>query len=135
MSDIRAIEAGKYNTLLADALKKSGDFERPAWLAFVKSGAGKMRPIDEPDFWYKRGASILRQIYIRGIIGVGRMRTRYGHRKNRGMQPAIHYKGRGKIIRLLVQQAEAAGLVEKVKGKRSGRQLTTKGKELLESVK
>lgn len=135
MNDIRAIEAGKYNTLLADALKKSGDFERPTWLAFVKSGAGKMRPIDEPDFWYKRGASILRQLYIRGIIGVGRMRTRYGHRKNRGMQPAIHYKGSGKIIRLLVQQAEAAGLVEKVKGKRSGRQLTIKGKELLESVK
>ncbi len=135
MTTIRSIEPGKYNNNLAAALKESGDFERPSWLSFVKSGAGKMRPVEDPDFWYKRGASILRQAYIRGIIGVGRLRTRYGHRKNRGMQPAIHYKGSGKIIRLLVQQAEAAGLLEKTKGKKAGRQLTVKGKAFMESIK
>lgn len=135
MSDIRSIEPGKYNLALASALKESGDFEQPTWLAFVKSGAGKMRPIEDGDFWYKRAASILRQLYVRGVVGVGRLRTRYGHRKNRGMQPAIHYKGSGKIIRMLVQQAEAAGLVEKVKGKHAGRQLTLKGKQFLESIK
>lgn len=133
--DVRSHEPGTYNATLAAALKESGDFEQPSWLVFVKSGAGKMRPIEDPDFWHKRAASILRQLYIRGVVGVGRLRTRYGHRKNRGMQPAIHYKGSGKIIRLLVQQAEEAGLVEKVKGRRAGRQLTLKGKQLLESVK
>ncbi|MEK6824409.1 MAG: 40S ribosomal protein S19, partial [Nanoarchaeota archaeon] len=63
------------------------------------------------------------------------VRTRYGNRKNRGMKPAEFRKGAGKIIRVILQQAEAAGYIEKAKGKRAGRQLTPKGKQLLESVK
>lgn len=134
MTDIRSVDTGKYNNALAVALKEIDEFQPPEWIAFVKSGAGKMRPIEEPDFWYKRAASILRQMHLRGIVGVGRLRTRYGHRKNRGMKPARHYKGSGKIVRLLLQQAESAGLVEKIKGKHSGRQLTLKGKQLVESI-
>ncbi len=135
MTDIRQIEAGKYNVLLAEKLKKSGDFAKPEWIDFVKSGAGKMRPINEEDFWFKRAASILRQMYIRNIVGVQRLRTRYGNRKDKGMKPAHFYRGSGKIIRTILQQAEAAGLIEKVKAKRSGRQLTKTGKEFLEGVK
>lgn len=135
MTDIRLIEAGKYNHLLAEELKKSGDFEKPGWVNFVKTGAGKVRPVEDLDFWHKRAASILRQLYVRGVVGVGRLRTRYGNRKDMGMQPARFYKGSGKIIRLILQQAETAGLIEKVKGKRAGRQLTKQGRELLESIK
>ncbi len=135
MTDIRSIPAGEYNNLLAAALKKSGDFGAPEWINYVKSGAGKARPINEPDFWHKRAASVLRQFYMRGIVGVGRLRTRYGNRKNKGMKPAHFYKSSGKIIRLIVQQAEAAGLIEKVKDKKSGRRLTDKGRELLEGIK
>jgi small subunit ribosomal protein S19e len=94
-----------------------------------------MRPIEEVDFWHKRAASILRQMYIRGVVGVGRLRTRYGNRKDRGMQPPRFYKGSGKIIRLILQQAEAAGMIEKVKGKRAGRQLTKQGRAFLEEIK
>jgi len=135
MTSVNTIEAGRYTKLLAETLKKSGDFEQPAWISFVKSGAGRMRPINDPDFWYKRAASILRQMYIKGVVGVGRLRTRYGNRKNKGMKPAHFYKGGGKIIRVILQQAESAGLMEKVKGTHSGRKLTTKGKELLDGVK
>ncbi len=134
MTDIRQTEAGKYNTLLAEALKKEGSFEGPEWINYVKSGASKARPINEEDFWYKRAASILRQIYIRKIVGVERLRTRYGGRKNRGSQPSKFVKGSGSIVRKILQQAESAGLVEKVKEKKSGRKLTTKGIEFLESV-
>jgi small subunit ribosomal protein S19e len=133
MADIRTIESGKYNTLLAEALKKSNSFKKPEWAEFVKTSVHKQRPTSEPDFWEKRAASILRQIYIHGIVGVERLRTRYGGRKDRGMQPPEFRKGGGKIIRTILQQAEAAGLVEKVKEKKSGRKLTDKGKQLLES--
>ena len=133
MADIRTIEPGKYNKLLANALKESGDLEKPEWVDFVKTGANKMRPNIEPDFWYKRAASILRQIYIKKIVGVQRLRTRFGGRKKRGMAPAEFRKSGGKIIRLILQQAEAAGLVEKSKSKKAGRQLTIKGKQFLES--
>jgi small subunit ribosomal protein S19e len=133
MTDIRTIEPGKYNAKLAEALKKSGDFEKPEWIDFVRTGSHKQRPTSEPDFWYKRAASILRQIYIKGIVGVEKLRTRYGGRKDRGMKPPRFTKSGGKIIRKILQQAEAAGLIEKAKGKHAGRMLTKKGKEFLES--
>lgn len=134
MTDIRSIESGKYNSLLAEAIKKSGDFEKPEWIAIVKTGANKERPNTDDDFWYKRAASILRQVYIKGVVGVERLRTRYGGRKDRGVKPAEFRKAGGKIIRTILQQAEKSGLLEKVKGRKSGRQLTKTGKEFLESV-
>jgi small subunit ribosomal protein S19e len=51
------------------------------------------------------------------------------------MKPAKFYKGSGKIVRMILQQAEKAGLVEKVKGKRAGRQLTAQGRALVEEVR
>ncbi|RMD67507.1 30S ribosomal protein S19e [Candidatus Pacearchaeota archaeon] len=134
MVDVRAVEAGKFNIALARVLKEEKLFEKPEWVELVKTSVHKKRPSIEEDFWFKRAASILRQIYIRGVVGVQRLRTRYGGRKDRGMKPPEFRKGGGKIIRVILQQAESSGLVEKVKGKRSGRTLTEKGRELLESV-
>jgi len=133
--DIRSIRPDKYNTALAEALKSIKEFEQPEWTAFVKTSVSRKRPSVEEDFWYKRSASILRQIYIKGIVGVERLRTRYGGRKNRGQRPAAFRKGAGKMIRVILQQAEAAGFIEKIKTpKKSGRQLTEKGKQFLESI-
>jgi len=135
MTDIRSIEPGKYNKLLAEAIKKSKLFQKQEWVDFVKTGPHKMRPTLEEDFWYIRAASILRQLYINGIVGVGRLRTRYGGRKKRGVQPEAFVKSGGKIIRKILQQAEAAGFVEKAKGKKAGRLLTKTGRDFLESIK
>ncbi len=134
MKDIRSIEAGKYNNLLAEALSKEEEFEKPEWVDFVKTGANRMRPNINKDFWQKRTASILRQIYIREIVGVERLRTRYGGRINRGKKPAEFRKSGGKIIRTILQQCDKAGFTEKVKGKKSGRRLTENGKKFLESI-
>ncbi|MCH7568529.1 MAG: 40S ribosomal protein S19 [Nanoarchaeota archaeon] len=131
---VKSIEAGKYNKLLAEALKKSGFFEKPDWVNYVKTGVSKARPNIEEDFWFKRAASILKQVYVREIVGIERLRTRYGGKKDRGAKPSKFFKGGGKIIRTIMQQAEKAGLVEKVKGKKFGRKLTQKGKEFLEGV-
>ncbi len=134
MTDVRSIEPGKYNKALAEALKKIPEFEKPEWADFVKSSTHKQRPILDEDFWYKRGASILRQLYINKIVGVQRLRTRYGGRKDRGMKPPRFTKSGGKIIRKLLQQAELAGLAEKSTSKKAGRQLTQKGKDFMESI-
>lgn len=133
MTDVRAIEPAKFNKSLAETIKKSDEFEKPEWISFVKTSAHKERPNIDPDFWYKRAASILRQAYIRGIVGVNRLRTRYGGKKKRGSKPSEFRAGGGKIIRKILQQAEAAGLMEKVNnGKHSGRKLTEKGKKFME---
>jgi len=133
--DIRQIHPEKYNKALAEALKSVNEFQKPDWVDFVKTSTNRQRPSIEEDFWYKRSASILRQIYIKKIVGVERLRTRYGGRKDRGNRPPEFRKGAGKIIRVILQQAEKAGFIEKVKTpKKSGRQLTEKGKVFLESV-
>jgi len=134
MADIRTIEPHKYNSMLAEALKNVEEFKQPDWAELVKTSTNRKRPSLEEDFWLKRTASILRQIYIKGIVGVERLRTRYGGRKDRGGRPPEFRKGGGKIIRTILQQAEKAGLAEKVKEKKSGRKLTEKGKEFLEKA-
>jgi small subunit ribosomal protein S19e len=140
-NSIYETNAQEYNSKLAEALKGISEFEAPEWSAFVKSGPAKDRPAEDPDFWYKRAASILRQIYKMGIVGTNRLRTKYGSKKNRGFKPEEFRKASGKIIRTILQQSDAAGLTEiakdirGVRSKRPGRQLTEKGKKLLESVK
>ena len=136
-SVVYSTEANEYNTKLANALKEIPEFQAPEWMAYVKTGIAKTRPPVDDDFWFKRAASILRQAYTRRVIGVNRLKTRYGSKKNRGMQPEIFRKGSGKIVRVILQQAEAAGLLEKTAddAKRAGRKLTEKGKELMEGLK
>ena len=134
MHALQTLDAQTFNVKLAEALKKYKEIESPEWVLFVKSGHGKQRPINEEDFWYKRCASILRQLYLRGGFGVRRLRTRYGNRKNRGKQPAHFVRSSGKIIRMLLQQSEKAGLIAKATGKEKGRVLTDDGKKLLEGL-
>ena len=141
MSTVYEIDAQEYNLKLAEALKEIPEFEEPEWAAFIKSGPSKERPIEDPDFWLKRSASILRNIYKKGSVGVNRLRTKYGSKKDRGMKPERFKKGSGKIIRVILQQADAAGFTEiqkpikGVRSKKPGRILTDKGKKFLEEIK
>ena len=124
----------KFIPALAEALKKLEGFEVPEWAMFVKSGVSRERPPVDDDFWYTRAASILRQLYIKGVVGVGKLRTRYGSRKDRGGKPDRFKKSGGKIIRVILQQAEMAGLVEKISRLQHGRRLTQAGRDLLDSI-
>lgn len=134
MTDIRIFEPNAYNKALATALKEEQLVEKPEWVDFVKTGGNKKRPTTDLDFWYTRAAAVLRQIYVRKIVGVERLRVRFGGRKDRGMQPPEFRPAAGKIIRTILQQLDASGLTEKSQGKKLGRQLTAKGKEFMESV-
>lgn len=130
------IEPREFNVKLAEELKKVPEFKVADWVFLVKSGSHKERVPEEPDFWYKRAASILRFMYTQNKpLGVSRLRVRYGGRKDRGVKPAIFRKSGGKMIRLLLQQAEKAGLIEKTKSGKAGRMLTEKGRKLLEGIK
>jgi small subunit ribosomal protein S19e len=134
---IYEMNAEEYNKKLAAILKEMPEFVRPEWSYFVKTGVSKVKPPQDPNFWHRRAASILRQIYTHKVVGVNRLKTRYGSLKNRGMQPEHFVRASGKIIRIILQQSEKAGLLEKFNesGKRAGRKLTKQGIELLEGVK
>jgi len=135
------LDQQEYNNKLAEALKKIPEFKSPEWIELVKSGTGKQRPIEDADFWYKRSASVLKQIYKRGVVGVSRLRTKYGNKKKRGAKPPVFVRASGKILRTILQQADKAGFTEIVKDTRGlkkrkpGRVLTKRGKEFMESIK
>jgi len=124
----------KFIPALAEALKSVPEFEVPEWANYVKTGVSRERPPAMDDFWYTRAASILRQLYIKGVVGVGKLRTKYGSRKDRGGKPDKFFKSGGKIIRVILQQAESAGLVEKVTRMQFGRRLTQSGRDFLDSI-
>lgn len=129
------VEGQKFIDELAKQLEKMPEFKMPEWAGFVKTSSARARPPADNLFWYKRAASILRQIFLKGVVGVGRLRTRYGGRKKRGVKPEKFRKGSGKMIRFILQQAEKAGFVEKSTGKKAGRQISKKGKDLLNQIK
>ncbi|MGK0209175.1 MAG: small subunit ribosomal protein S19e [Patescibacteria group bacterium] len=124
----------KYIPALAAALNEMPEFAAPEWSFYVKSGTSRQRAPIAHDFWQTRAASILRQLYIHGVLGVGKLRTRYGGRKDRGGKPDHFKKASGKIIRVILQQAEEAGIVEKLSKLQHGRRLTQKGRDLLDSI-
>ncbi len=105
----------------------------PSWAFYVKTGVHKEKPPEDPDWWYKRAASILRKLYKSGEpIGVGTFRTIYGGRQNRGSAPEHFRKSSGSIPRKILQQLEEAGLVEKRPGQ--GRVLSPLGRSLLDKI-
>jgi len=126
---------------LKEELKTIKELQPPEWSLYVKTGIHKERPPEQEDWWYYRAASILYQLYRRGIIGVSRLRNYYGGRRDRGHRPERKVKAGAKIIRTILQQLEKAGLVEKHHVEHpklqvicKGRRLTNAGRSLLDRV-
>lgn len=133
MKSIYEYDQTKVVQLLAEQLKSIINF--PEWAKFVKTGVHKERPPESPDWWWLRAASILRKVYIKGPIGVNKLRRDYGGRKNRGVKPEHVYKGSGKVVRTILQQLEDAGLLEKsAKGVYKGKVVTKKGVEIIQKA-
>lgn len=130
----RDVPSQDFIEFLAAKLKEHKEFEVPKWASFVKTGQAKARPPEREDWWFVRAASVLRALYVKGIIGVSRLRNKYGSRKKRGARPEKFFKASGKIIRTILQQATKAGLAEHIKEKKAGRRLTKKGKDWLEAL-
>jgi small subunit ribosomal protein S19e len=131
---VHDIDAQLFIDALAKKLEGLEEFKMPDWAGYVKTGRSKERVPDRGDWWYVRAASILRAAYVRGVVGVSRLRTKYGSRKNRGMRPEKFYQASGKIIRVILQQASKAGIVEAVKDKKMGKRLTKQGVSFLENI-
>lgn len=119
---------------LADRLEEH--LEEPDWLAYAKTSPAKEFPPEQDDFWYIRGASILRKVAMKGPIGVSRLSTEYGDRSrgtNRyGTRPNHHVDGSRNIIRTLLQQLEDADLILLEEG--AGRRIAPDGQQLLDDV-
>ncbi|HDM22679.1 MAG TPA: 30S ribosomal protein S19e [Methanomicrobia archaeon] len=130
MTTVYDVPADKLIEKLKEELKTMKEITPPEWSKFVKTSSSKERLPDQEDWWYIRAASILRKIYIYGPVGVSRLRTAYGSKKNRGHKPERFRKASGAIIRRILQQLEEAGLVKS----ETGRVITPKGRSLLDRI-
>jgi small subunit ribosomal protein S19e len=118
---------------LAQHLKEEVDaITPPAWTPFAKTGVYAQRPPDDPDWWFIRCSSILRKIYVKGPIGIEKLRSEYGGRLDRGAKPEHTRKGSGAIVRKAMQQLQTAGLVKPLRNE--GKIVTNEGRRLLDRL-
>ncbi len=129
MSNVYEVKPSELVAAAANALKDK--IKKKDYINYVKSGAGKERPPQQEGFWYTRSASLLRQIYINGPIGVQRLSTRYGSRKEHEVSRHHHVNAARGIIRDMLQELENAKLVKSAKG---GRVITPQGKSFLDKI-
>jgi len=104
----------------------------PPWAPLVKTSTHTQRQPEDPDWWFTRTASILRKAYTEGPIGTQRLRSKYGGRKSLGVRRQHTRRAGGTNVRKILQQLEAAGLVETTKGK--GRTITKEGRKILDRI-
>ena len=130
MANVYEVESDELVKKAAEKLKEQ-NIAKPAYIDYVKSGAGRDRPPSEESFWYMRCASILRQAYINGPIGIAKLRVRYGNRKRHMVTHPHHKRAGGSLIKDAFDTLEKAGYVEKTK---TGRIITGKGKSFLDKI-
>ncbi len=132
--DARNKDPQKLVNATAEKLSEISELKAPEWSRFAKTGASKRRSPDAPNWWSVRAASILRRIYIDGPVGTSRLKTVYGSRKHRGTKREHFYKASGAVIRTILQQLEAAGMIKKADKPKWGRVITPKGQKFLDNL-
>jgi len=116
---------------LAQHLRSNVEGIKPTqWALYAKTGTYAQKAPENPDWWYVRCASLLRKIYVKGPIGIERLRAEYSGRKDRGVRPEHTRKGSGAIVRNALKQLEGVGLVEILKQR--GRVVTPEGRRILD---
>ena len=129
MANVFDVKGSQLVSVAAQRLKEK--VKKPDYINYVKSGANKERPPMDPDFYYVRTASILRQVYLNGPVGVSRLKTRYGSSKGHRVHRHHHQTAGGSIIRDAMMALETAGYVKKTK---KGRVITPQGKSFLDKI-
>ncbi|MGV8176666.1 MAG: 30S ribosomal protein S19e [Candidatus Bilamarchaeaceae archaeon] len=124
------VDSNKLIGSVAAKLEKE-KLPKPEFVGIVKTGSHADRPPEQANFWYVRCASVMRQAYVNGVVGTNRLRRHYGGKKTRGVKPQAHRWAGGSTVRKAMQALEKAGYMEKAKPK--GRQLTGKGRKLLDN--
>lgn len=126
------VPADRLIASLAEEMKKREAITPPEWSTLVKTGIHREKSPESPDWWYTRVAAVLRKVYTDGPIGTEQLSAHFGGAVDRGSKPYHAWTGSRSIIRLSLQQLEAAGLVAANKNK--GRIVTAQGQKLLDNT-
>ena len=132
MVSITDVEPKKLIGRAAEELKKS--IKMPGWAIYIKTGVHNERPPEQKDWWYTRAASMLRHIYLKGPLGVSKLRKHYGGLHRRGHKPAHTARAGGKVIRTILQDLERLQLIEKIEKPKKGRKISPQGQKFLSGI-
>ncbi|MFC2163016.1 30S ribosomal protein S19e [Candidatus Altiarchaeota archaeon] len=131
MTTVYDVSAGELIKETSRDLKENVKLERPEWSIHVKTGVNKERKPEDEDWWWVRSASVMRKIYMEGPIGVSKLRTLYGGKKNRGRKPGEFRRASGKVLRTILKQFDT---LEYTKANKNGRTITPKGRSYLDGI-
>jgi small subunit ribosomal protein S19e len=127
------VPASRLIERLARHLKENVDaVTPPSWTIAAKTGSHVEKQPQNPDWWYTRCAAVLRKLYLHGPAGIEKLRAEYGGGKRHGSVPRHVSKAGGSSVRKVMQQLEAAGLIET--SKLHGRRVTKEGRKLLQDM-
>jgi small subunit ribosomal protein S19e len=132
MVSARDVNASELIKRIAKELE--GKMVMPEWAKFVKTGVGRERPPEQANWWFLRAASVLRKVYVDGPVGTSKLRAFYGGLHRRGHKPAHFAKGSGKVIRVILQDLERLGYIEKASKPKRGRVVTKDGQRFLDKI-
>ncbi len=130
MANIFEVKGDVLVKRVAEKLKEQ-NIPRPIYVDYVKTSPSKERIPQDKDFWYMRCASILRQVYINGPVGVSRLRTRYGSNKAHTVTKHHHRRAGGSLIKDAFDALEKNNYIKKTK---KGRVIAPAGKSLLDKT-
>ena len=134
------VPANTFIKELASFFKEKNVIKSQKWSNLVKcSHANEVVPLD-PDYLFYKAAAIARILYVTKskAIGVGSLRSFFGKKMRRGVEPPKFMKAAGKIIREIDKQLKANGYVENYGAKGNsvtyGMVLTKQGRTELDKI-
>ena len=138
MTTVHDIPADLMISSLSAKLEVDGIVNQPEWSTFVKTGIHRERIPVQENWWAIRSAAVLRKVAIKGPIGVNRLAHEFGGPRDRGVKPNAAASGSRKIIRTILQQLEAEGLVESRKSPGGnvnlGKVISSKGQSYVNAI-
>merc|ERR1711913_82084 len=114
---LKDVPAGDFIAAYADFLKKSNKIELPSWVDLVKTGHfHELAPYDE-DWFYTRAAAIMRKLYVKPTVGIGRLANKFGGKQRNGVARKHHAKSSRGVIRACMKALEGAKLLTRYNDK------------------
>merc|ERR1711904_24615 len=108
---LKDVPANDFIAAYADFLKRTNKIELPKWVDLVKTGHyHELTPYDE-DWFYTRAAAIMRKIYVKPNVGVGRLANKFGAKERNGSVRKHHAKDSKAVIRACLKALEKAKLM------------------------
>ena len=116
---VKDVPASEFIAAYAEQLKKSNELTLMKGSFYIKTGFSREICPHDDDWFYTRAASLARKIYLRPGLGVKTLQHIYGKKGRFGHRRNHHTRGSGKVIRYILQQLEAVGILMKYNDKRN----------------